>query len=120
METKELFDMKMLAVSPSARGLGLATDLARRAILLARRLGYRGCKAEATGAYSRKIFAKLGLVEEVLVPYGSFTLEVTGHGVLDTVSRAPGPSSASRGTMGSLSWPFSFNGSYQNPSNPQN
>jgi len=86
METKELFDMKaspapeppdpqMLAVSPSARGLGLATDLARRAILLARCLGYRGCKAEATGAYSRKIFAKLGLVEEVLVPYGSFTLE---------------------------------------------
>ena len=88
METSELFDMKagdgwppdpqMLAVSPLARGLGLATDLSRRAILLARCLGYRGCKAEATGAYSRKLLAKVGLVEEGLVPYASFTLEVAG------------------------------------------
>ena len=78
----------MLAVLPSARRLGLGTELVRRSILLARCLGFKGCKAVASGAHSRcsqrpaigprKLLGKCGLVEEVMVPYESFTLEVTG------------------------------------------
>ena len=65
----ELFDIKIIAVSPAARGLGLATDLVQRSLQLAKCLGYRwdiwiqgsetsllcrrGAKTEATGNYSR-------------------------------------------------------------------
>ena len=37
----ELFDIKIIAVSPAARGLGLATDLVQRSLQLAKCLGYR-------------------------------------------------------------------------------
>lgn len=109
----------MLAVLPSARRLGLGTELVRRSILLARCLGFKGCKAVASGAHSRcsqrpaigprKLLGKCGLVEEVMVPYESFTLEVTGltQGVY-TSTRAPGPSRAYRDITGSLSWHYSF------------
>merc|ERR1712004_94589 len=67
--TSELFDIKFIAVSPVARGLGLATDLVTRSLQLAKCLGYRGAKTEATGNYSRKAMAKCGMTEEALVPY---------------------------------------------------
>ena len=67
--SSELFDIKIIAVSPAARGLGLATDLVQRSLQLAKCLGYRwdiwiqgsetslscrrGAKTEATGNYSR-------------------------------------------------------------------
>jgi len=73
--TSELFDIKIIAVSPAARGLGLATDLVTRSLQLAKCLGYRGAKTEATGNYSRKAMAKCGMTEETLVPYKSFTHE---------------------------------------------
>merc|ERR1711909_159360 len=73
METEELFDLKCIATAPGARGLGLATDLVRRSILLAKCLGYKGFKAECTGATSKYVGAKCGLVEEVMVSYSDFT-----------------------------------------------
>jgi len=75
--SSELFDIKIIAVSPAARGLGLATDLVMRSLQLAKCLGYRGAKTEATGNYSRKAMAKCGMKEEVVIPYSSFTLQGT-------------------------------------------
>ena len=40
-DSPELFDIKIIAVSPTARGLGLATDLVTRSLQLAKCLGYR-------------------------------------------------------------------------------
>ena len=40
-DSLELFDIKIIAVSPTARGLGLATDLVTRSLQLAKCLGYR-------------------------------------------------------------------------------
>ena len=40
-DSPELFDIKIIAVSPAARGLGLATDLVTRSLQLAKCLGYR-------------------------------------------------------------------------------
>jgi len=74
-DSPELFDIKIIAVSPAARGLGLATDLVTRSLQLAKCLGYRGAKTEATGNYSRKAMAKCGMREEILIPYNSFTLQ---------------------------------------------
>ena len=39
--SSELFDIKIIAVSPAARGLGLATDLVMRSLQLAKCLGFR-------------------------------------------------------------------------------
>ena len=39
--SSELFDIKIIAVSPAARGLGLAKDLVMRSLQLAKCLGYR-------------------------------------------------------------------------------
>jgi len=75
--SSELFDIKIIAVSSAARGLGLATDLVMRSLQLAKCLGFRGAKTEATGNYSRKAFAKCGMKEEVVIPYDSFTLQGT-------------------------------------------
>jgi len=51
------FDLKMLAVDPDTRGLGLAREMIQRSVDLARCLGYKMCKTEATGDYSRSVFS---------------------------------------------------------------
>merc|ERR1719402_1667551 len=56
-----LFDLKMVATAPESRGMGLATDLLQRSVMLAKCLGYKGVKSEATGNYSRKALVKCGL-----------------------------------------------------------
>merc|ERR1712002_864731 len=70
-----LFDIKMIATAPEARGLGLATDLVHRSVELAACLGYKGCKTEATGTYSRKAFAKCGFDLVAEVKYSKFEVE---------------------------------------------
>jgi len=75
LDADELFDIKMITVSPEARGLGLANELVRRSIQLAKCLGYKGCKTEATSAYSRKAMLKGGLTEEVMVRYDTFSFK---------------------------------------------
>ena len=46
--SSELFDIKIIAVSSAARGLGLATDLVMRSLQLAKCLGYRWVLASVT------------------------------------------------------------------------
>jgi len=74
-QVDRLFDIKMIATAPEARGLGLATDLVRRSVQLAACLGYRGCKTEATGNYSRKAFIKSGFEVVAEVKYKEFKVE---------------------------------------------
>ena len=62
----------MIATAPEARGLGLATDLVERSVQLAACLGFKGCKTEATGSYSRKAFAKCGFEVVAEVKYSQF------------------------------------------------
>jgi len=57
------FDLKMLAVDPDTRGLGLAREMIQRSVDLARCLGYKMCKTEATGDYSRSQCSPLSLVQ---------------------------------------------------------
>ena len=64
-----------MTTSPSARGLGLCADLISRSLLLARALGYKAAKAEATGDFSRKAFLRLGFTEEAHVKYKDFEFE---------------------------------------------
>ena len=64
----------MIATAPEARGLGLATDLVQRSVQLAACLGFRGCKTEATGTYSRKAFQKCGFDLVADVKYAQFKI----------------------------------------------
>ena len=51
---------QLLSVADSGRGQGLAYDVISRSVELAKCLGYKMCKAEATGDFSRKAFLKAG------------------------------------------------------------
>merc|ERR1712189_159246 len=51
---------ELLSVADSGRGQGLAYDVISRSVELAKCLGYKMCKAEATGDFSRKAFLKAG------------------------------------------------------------
>ena len=74
---------KIIATAPEARGLGLATDLVHRSVQLAACLGFRGCKTEATGTYSRKAFAKCGFDLVAQASYANF--EVNGKKVFEGI-----------------------------------
>lgn len=60
METDIFFDIKMVTTDKTKRRGGLATDLLRRSVELARNLGFKAVKTEATGLFSRKAFERLG------------------------------------------------------------
>ena len=62
-------------MAPNARGKGLATDLIQRSVQLAKCLGYKFCKAEATGDYSRKAFYKAGFSLVSESKYSEFTVD---------------------------------------------
>ena len=49
METDVFFDIKMVTADKQQRKRGLATDLLRRSIELAKNLGFKAIKTEATG-----------------------------------------------------------------------
>ena len=51
METDVFFDIKMVTTDKTQRRGGLATDLLRRSVELARNLGFKAVKTEATGMY---------------------------------------------------------------------
>jgi len=55
--------------------MGLANDLVQRSVDLARCLGYRMCKTEATGDYSRKAFLKAGFEMAAECKYSDFMCE---------------------------------------------
>ena len=64
-----------MTTSPAARGMGLCSDLISRSLLLARALGFKAAKAEATGDISRKAFLRLGFSEVAQIKYADFEFE---------------------------------------------
>ena len=61
-----------MATLPKVRRRGLATDLINRSVQLAQCLGYKVCKTEATGEYSRKAFLKAGFEVVAECKYSEF------------------------------------------------
>jgi len=64
-----VFDIKMVTTEKLSRRSGLGTDLIRRSVELAKSLGYKVCKTEATGQFSRKAFERLGFEVAAELPY---------------------------------------------------
>ena len=62
----------MLAVHPSYRRRGVATDMILRSVQLAKCLGYKMCKTEATGDFSRRAFLKAGFELVAECDYNDF------------------------------------------------
>ena len=52
-----LFDVKMVTTDKRNRRSGLGTELLRRSVELARSLGFKACKTEATGQGRGKILS---------------------------------------------------------------
>jgi len=71
----KMFSIRMIGVEEESRGMGVATNLIRRSILLAGCLGFRGIKAEATGRFGRETFSKVGMLNASTISYADFTYE---------------------------------------------
>jgi len=67
-----LFDVKIVTTNRFNRKGGLGTDLLKRSVELARVLGFKGVKTEATGAFSRRAFEKIGFQVEAEEVYADF------------------------------------------------
>ena len=65
----------MLTVHPDIRRKGLACEIIQRSEGLARCLGYKMCKTEATGDYSRSAFLKAGFKVVAECNYQDFTVD---------------------------------------------
>ena len=65
----------MLAVHPSYRRRGVATDMILRSVQLAKCLGYTMCKTEATGDFSRRAFLTAGFELVAECNYKEFDLD---------------------------------------------
>ena len=68
----KFFDIKMVTTDKLNRRGGLGTDLLRRSVKMAESLGFKACKTEATGIYSRKAFERLGFSPIVEFPYSEY------------------------------------------------
>jgi len=79
--TERFFSIRMVAVDPSFRDKGIATDVIRRSVLLAGSLGYVGIKTEATGCWSRRAFQTIGLQPTSSIRYEDFVYQ--GEKVFD-------------------------------------
>jgi len=66
----KMFSIGMIGVEKT--GLGIATNLIRRSVLLAGCLGFRGIKTEAPGAFSREAFERVGFQAGSTIDYNSF------------------------------------------------
>lgn len=75
MGSNTLFDIKMIVTDKLNRKGGLATDLLSRSVDLAKCLGFKGIKTEATGLYSRKAFTKIGFGVKAECIYEDFVSE---------------------------------------------
>ena len=70
--TEVFFDIKIVTTDKSNRKRGLGTDLIRKSVELARSLGMKACKTEATGMYSRKAFERIGFVAQAEYAYSEY------------------------------------------------
>merc|ERR1711936_673908 len=67
---EKMFSIGMIGVETT--GLGIATNLIRRSVLLAGCLGFRGINASAPGAFSREAFERVGFLAGGAIDYNSF------------------------------------------------
>ena len=88
MTTLDSFLLQMLAVHPSARGQGLARDMIERSVQLAKCLGYKMCKTEATGDFSRRAFLKAGFELVAECDYNDFAQD--GERVFQNINNHKG------------------------------
>jgi len=75
LKTEKIFSIRMVGVDPKTRGMGVATDLIRRSVLLAGCLGFWGIKTEATGFYSQKAFSTIGMLVNNSIKYSEYEFE---------------------------------------------
>jgi len=73
--TDKFFSIRMIGVENSQRGMGVATELIRRSILLGGCLGFQGIKTEASGQFSRIAFEAVGLLPTNSIKYADFEFE---------------------------------------------
>lgn len=75
LSTDKFFSIRMIGVENSQRGMGVATELIRRSILLAGCMGFQGIKTEATGTFSKTAFETVGLLSASSIKYDDFEFE---------------------------------------------
>lgn len=68
-DVDELFECRILSVDADYRGKGLASILMADSEKIARNAGFKVCKADATGAFSQKVYLKHGFQVEAEIPY---------------------------------------------------
>ncbi|XP_011299206.1 uncharacterized protein [Fopius arisanus] len=67
--TDELFECRILSIDEEFRGRGLANILMSDSVEVARKMGFKVMKADATSVYSQKVFEKHGFNTEAEIPY---------------------------------------------------
>ncbi|KAH8420577.1 hypothetical protein KR009_011544, partial [Drosophila setifemur] len=70
-----MFDVRILSVDSGYRGQGIANELVRHSLAVARKNGFRLLKADATGIFSQKIFRSHGFEVFSEQPYDKYTDE---------------------------------------------
>nr|XP_036676107.1 dopamine N-acetyltransferase isoform X1 [Drosophila suzukii] len=74
-DVESMFDVRILSVDSSYRGQGIANELVKRSVAVARKNGFRLMKADATGIFSQKIFRSNGFEVFSEQPYCKYTDE---------------------------------------------
>ncbi|KAH8362137.1 hypothetical protein KR084_004158 [Drosophila pseudotakahashii] len=74
-DVKSIFDVRILSVDSCYRGQGIANELVKRSVEVARKNGFRLMKADATGIFSQKIFRSHGFKVFSELPYCKYTDE---------------------------------------------
>merc|ERR1712183_261950 len=75
IDTDKFFSIRMVGVENSQRGMGVATELIRRSILLAGCMGFTGIMTEATGKFSQKAFSTIHMLKANSIVYRDFEYE---------------------------------------------
>ncbi|KAH8343564.1 hypothetical protein KR059_012546, partial [Drosophila kikkawai] len=76
-----IFDVRILSVDSSYRGRGIANELVKQSVALAKKNGFCLLKADATGIFSQKIFRSHGFEVFAEQPYDKYT-DDEGHIIL--------------------------------------
>ncbi|XP_037726858.1 dopamine N-acetyltransferase isoform X1 [Drosophila subpulchrella] len=74
-DVESMFDVRILSVDSCYRGQGIANELVKRSVAVARKNGFRLMKADATGIFSQKIFRSNGFEVFSEQPYCKYTDE---------------------------------------------
>jgi GNAT superfamily N-acetyltransferase len=75
LEAGQALDLWMVGVDPSYSRRGVARNLFRLSVEVARRQGFERCVAECTGAFSQRAAVEAGFRERASVTYQDFLFE---------------------------------------------